>query len=183
MNLVAVVEDLLSGPARCGTSHLIAIDGHAGAGKTTLAQELFLALGVTHGVEIIHLDEVYAGWENGLGKSLTHTLMKLVDDLSSARSSDLPIFNWTDRVFDSVKVISPCELIIIEGVGSAQEIVRKFATATIWLDIDPPIGLQRVLDRDGNSIHEQMLQWQQDEEELFLRDRTREKADFILLAI
>lgn len=180
MNLVAAVEDLLSGPSNCGTTHLIAIDGRAGAGKTTLARELSLALGVTRHVNIIHLDEIYNGWENALGRSLTQTLSQLLDDLSSERVSSLPIFNWKDMAFDSQKEISPCDLMIIEGVGSAQEVVRKFATATIWLDIDPANGLQKVLDRDGMGIRKEMLQWQVREDAHFLSDRTRERADFVL---
>jgi uridine kinase len=180
VNLVAAIEDLLSEPSRCGRTHLIAIDGRAGAGKTTLANELSLALGVDRAVKIIHLDMAYAGWENSLGESLTAMLSKLLADLSRDRAALLPIFNWKEMAFDSEQVISPADLIIMEGVGSAQAVVRKFATATIWLDIDPTIGLQRVLDRESMAIHDQMRRWQVAEEAHFLADGTREKADFIL---
>ena len=180
MNLVAALEDLLSEPSRCGKSHLIAIDGRAGAGKTTLANELSLALGVDHAVTLIHLDMVYAGWEGSLGESLTATLSQLLSDLSGGRATLLPIFNWKEMVFDSEQVVSPSGLIILEGVGSAQAAVRKYSTATIWLDIDPIIGLQRVLDREGMAFQNQMHRWQVAEEAHFLADDTREKADFIL---
>jgi uridine kinase len=180
LNFFAAIEDLLSKPSHCGKTHLIAIDGRAGAGKTTLAEGLSLALGVNRAVKIIHLEMIYAGWEGSLGKSLTMTLSQLLEDLSNDRASLLPIFNWQEMAFDSEKLVSPSDLIIFEGVGSAQEIVRRFATATIWLDIDPAIGLQRVLDREGMAIHDQMRQWQREEEALFLYDQTREKADFIL---
>jgi len=180
LNLVAAIEDLLSGPSRCGSTHVIAIDGRAGAGKTTLASDLSLALGVNRTVALLHMDEIYAGWENALGESLTRTLSKLMDDLAKDSSSTLPIFNWSAMAFDSERVISPGDLIILEGVGSAQEAVRTLATATIWLDIDPLHGLERVLHRDGVGIQNQMRQWQHDEDALFLRDCTREKADFIL---
>jgi uridine kinase len=180
MNFIAAIDDLLSAPSRCGSTHIIAIDGRAGAGKTIFAQELMLALNLTRTVDILHLDSVYAGWENGLGTSLTRTLSKLVEDLANERASCLPIFNWSTMAFDSEKVISPCDLIIIEGVGSAQKVVRKLATTTIWLDIDPVIGFQRVVDRDGKEISDQVHQWQYDEDALFSRDHTRESADFIL---
>jgi uridine kinase len=180
LNLVTSLQDLLTEPPRCGRTHLIAIDGKAGSGKTTLANQLFLATAIHRDVNIIHLDEVYAGWENALGKSLTNTLSNLLENLSNERTSSLPIFNWYKMAFDGWKEIAPSNLIIIEGVGSAQAAVRKFATATIWLDVDPAIGLQRVLDRDGNEFRDEMLHWQQAENTLFQNDHTRENADFIL---
>ena len=180
MNLIAALEDLLSGSSSCGTTHLIAIDGRAGAGKTTLAHELFLALSLTRNVTVIHLDEVYAGWEDALGEALTKTFTELLESLKQDQKYSLPIYNWNIMAFDSRREISPCDLIIIEGVGSAQSIVRECASATIWLDIDPALGLQRVLQRDGVEISEQMNQWQLDEAQLFQRDQTQKKADFIL---
>lgn len=181
MNLIAALEDLLIGSTlKCGTTHIIAIDGRAGAGKTTLAHELFLAFSVTRNVRVIHLDEVYAGWEHALGETLTKTLTELLESLAEDQRYSLPIYNWNTMAFDSEREIAPCNLIIIEGVGSAQSAVRKRASATIWLDIDPAIGLQRVLQRDGAEISEQMKKWQLDEAELFQSDQTQEKADFIL---
>lgn len=180
MNLIAALEDLLSGSACCGTTHIIAIDGRAGAGKTTLADELFLAFSATRNVTVIHLEEVYAGWEDALGETLTKTLTELLESLEQGQRYSLPIYNWKTMAFDSEREISPCDLIIIEGVGSAQSIVREFASATIWLDIDPGIGLQRVLQRDGIEISEQMKQWQLDEEQLFQREQTHKRTDFAL---
>ena len=181
MNLITALEDLLiESTLKCGTTHIIAIDGRAGAGKTTLAHELFLAFSVTRDVRVIHLDEVYAGWEDALGKTLTRTLTELLQSLAKDQRYSLPIYNWNIMAFDSEREISPCDLIIIEGVGSAQSAVRKRASATIWLDIDPAIGLQRVLQRDGIEISEQMKKWQLDEAKLFQGDQTQAKADFIL---
>lgn len=173
------MQDLLVAPARCGKTHLIAIDGRAGAGKTTLANELFLSLSLVRTVSVIHTDEIYAGWELALGESLTETLFQLLNDLSNEKTHQLPIYDWRTKAFESHRLIPPCDLIIIEGVGSAQAVVRAYAMATIWLDIDSPHGLERVLERDGPSIEREMHQWQIDEDRLFLRDQTRESADFI----
>lgn len=183
MDFIAAIEGLLVEPARCGSTHLIAIDGRAGAGKTTLSNELFLAFSIHRAVNVIHLDEVYAGWQLALGESLTQTLSRLLKDLSAEVSHQLPIYNWKTKSFESHRMIYPCDLLIIEGGGSAQAIVREYSTATIWLDIDSSTGLKRVLDRDGLAIEQEMHQWQIDEDKLFLADRTRENADFILSTI
>lgn len=183
MDLIAVIEDLLTAPARCGRTHIVAIDGRAGAGKTTLSKELLLALSLKHEVTVIHLDDLYSGWDLALGESLTQILSVLLETLSKDSPALVPIYDWKMQSFNSQREIVPCDLIIIEGVGSAQSIVREFSTATIWLDIDPATGLQRVLDRDGIAISEEMLQWQINEDRHFLKDRTRENADFILSTI
>ncbi len=183
IDLTLALEDLLSSPPRCGKAHVIAIDGPAGAGKTTLANELFLSLSLHHNVELIHLDEMYAGWDLALTKTLTETLSQVLETLSVGNMATYPIYDWTWGQFDSDRQIFPCDVLIIEGVGSAQKLVREFATATIWLDIDPEIGLRRVLDRDGNQIEEQMNRWQIRESEHFRADSTRENADFILSTV
>lgn len=180
MKLVTVIEDLLTEPARCGSTHIIAIDGRAGAGKTTLANELALALSLKRDVTVIHLDEIYAGWELALTETLTKSLSYIVSSLAAERAATVPIFNWHFHEFDSDREISPCDLVIIEGVGSAQRIVREMATASIWIEIDPQTGLERVLNRDGVAIETQMKLWQIREEAHFGMDKTRENADFIL---
>jgi thymidylate kinase len=58
--------------------------------------------------------------------------------------------------------------------------VREAGAKTYWLDIEPEIGLQRVLDRDGAHIEQQMRQWQVDQDKHFARDETRENCEFKL---
>lgn len=180
MRLVAIVEELLAGPARCGSTHVIAIDGRAGAGKTTLANNLALALSLNFKVTVIHLDEIYEGWDLALTQTLTDSLSHIVKSLAAETTAHVPIYNWHEAEFTSEREISPCNLIIFEGVGSAQRVVREVATATIWIDIEPKIGLERVLYRDGLAIEEHMNLWQIKEEAHFLAEETRENADFIL---
>lgn len=180
MQLITVIEDLLSGSARCGSTHVIAIDGRAGAGKTTLANELALALSLHRDVTVVHLDEIYAGWDMALTHTLTDSLSYILERVAANKVATVPIWDWHLGEFHSDREISPCDLIIFEGVGSAQQVVREMATATIWIDVDRQTGLERVLDRDGVAIEDQMTRWQVREEEHFLSDQTRENADFIL---
>ena len=48
---------------KCGQTKIIVIDGPAGSGKTTLAKSLSRLL---ENCPIIHMDEIYDGWENAL---------------------------------------------------------------------------------------------------------------------
>jgi uridine kinase len=158
---------------------LIAIDGRAGAGKTTLAASFFDDLSVDKTVEVIHMDDLYDGWENALGVRLTQTLESIVKSHQSKVAFEIDIFNWQSMSFDSKRVIHPVDILILEGVGAGQKVVRDAGATLYWLDIDAEVGIQRVLNRDGNQIASQMKQWQIAQEIHFLRDKTRENAEHI----
>lgn len=158
---------------------LIAIDGRAGAGKTTLAASFYEELSADKTVAVIHMDDLYDGWENALGMRLTQTLESIVKSHQSKVAFEIDIFNWQSMSFDSKRVIHPVDILILEGVGAGQKVVRDAGATLYWLDIDAEVGIQRVLNRDGNQIASQMKQWQIAQEIHFLRDKTRENAELI----
>ena len=158
---------------------LIAIDGRAGAGKTTLAASFYEELSVDKTVAVIHMDDLYNGWENALSERLTQTLESIVKSHQSKVAFEIDIFNWKSMSFDSKRVINPVDILILEGVGAGQKVVRDAGATLYWLDIDAEVGIQRVLNRDGNQIASQMKQWQIAQEIHFLRDKTRENAEHI----
>jgi uridine kinase len=158
---------------------LIAIDGRAGAGKTTLAGTFYEELSAVKTVAVIHMDDLYDGWENALGVRLTQTLESIVKSHQSKVAFEIDIFNWQSMSFDSKRVIHPVDILILEGVGAGQKVVRDAGATLYWLDIGAEVGIQRVLNRDGNQIASQMKQWQIAQEIHFLRDKTRENAEHI----
>jgi uridine kinase len=159
---------------------VISIDGPAGSGKSTLAGEIARAFAGTYSIEVIHLDELYNGWTNALSDELFAKLVGLIKSQSANENADLAIYDWTLNSYAGFRQVKPVELLIIEGVGSCNELLRDELTTSIWLDIDQSIGLARVLERDGEEIRGEMVKWQKMESEYFARDLTRERADFIL---
>ena len=158
---------------------LIAIDGRAGAGKTTLAARFFEELSLDKTVEVIHMDDLYNGWEKALDAGLTKTLESIVKSHHNKVVFEIEIFNWQLMSFDSKEEINPVDILILEGVGAGQKVVRDAGATLYWLDIDAEVGIQRVLNRDGNQIASQMKQWQILQEIHFIRDKTRENAEHI----
>ena len=159
---------------------LLAIDGPAGAGKTTYAAKLEKELLVNATVKVIHMDDLYNGWDNALSNALSEILDRISTAHLAGREFVIKKFNWNTMAFDSEERVAPTDYLIIEGVGAAQQIVRETGATTYWLDIEPEIGLQRVLDRDGAHIEVQMRQWQVDQDKHFARDETRENCGFKL---
>jgi len=176
MNLTEALTDLLSDPG----PHLIAIDGPAGSGKSTLAKEIYLYFSTTREVNLLGLDDIYAGWENALGPKLTSDLERLIRAHENQETLSIDIYNWITSSFNEIREIKAKEILIIEGVGSAQEITRAHKAISIWMDIDPEIGLQRVLERDGNHIAQEMKAWQELQMQHFLESGARDNADFVI---
>ena len=58
--------------------------------------------------------------------------------------------------------------------------MRDSGAVIYWLDVDPEVGLARVLKRDGYEIEIQMRQWQIDQARHFMSDETRTFADYLL---
>ena len=159
---------------------LLAIDGPAGAGKTTLAAKLAAEYSVNSTVRTIHMDELYKGWNDALGKSLTDALQGIIAAYVSGVEHTIKIFNWHTMKFDREELIVPTDYLILEGVGAAQKVVRDAGAITYWLDIDAETGLKRVLARDGAHIEKEMRQWQIQQSVHFAMDQTRENCEFKL---
>ena len=172
LSLSEIIELIISGERRSNHSRIIAIDGPAGAGKSTLASRLHKNLNVTN-VEIIHMDDLYDGWEKALTASLTRTLENnIAAPTYKGKSFEYRKFDWlANRFGDYIRVKSP-DVLILEGVGAGQKAIRKYLDQLIWIDIEPEIGLARVLQRDGDYLETEMRVWQMRESEHFQRDYT-----------
>jgi uridine kinase len=176
MQLIAALLDLCSEKER----PIIAIDGPAGAGKTTLAHEIFLALSPKMSVSVIHMDDLYNGWDNALGEDLTSVLQYLAAQHRNISAAEIRRYNWTTSSFGESETIEPADLLILEGVGSGDKSLQDELAALIWIDIDPEIGVMRVIARDGYQVEDEMKKWLGTQQEYFSQHSTREKADFIL---
>ena len=159
---------------------LVAIDGPAGAGKTTLAAKFYEEFCNDKTVSVIHMDDLYNGWDNALSEPLTQKLKVITEAFLAHEVFQVEVFNWVTMKFDAIQKYEPVDILILEGVGAAQKIVRDAGAITYWLDVEPSIGLDRVLQRDGFDMRARMLKWQIDQERHFERDLTRLKAHHIV---
>lgn len=157
---------------------LIAIDGPAGSGKTSLANQLASNL---KSATTIHMDDLYNGWEDALTATLTRHLEEWVlDPLTQHQSVKYQKFDWINSEYGPSVEVSDVELLILEGVGAAQARIRQQADLTIWIEVGAQIGLARVLNRDGAQILPYMLKWQERESAHFIKDQTKENCQIFI---
>ena len=154
---------------------VISIDGPAGAGKTTLAKEIsekFLRC------EIIHMDDLYRGWLLTLGPNLTRELESILDQLLESGSVSYRKFDWHANELGEYISFEKPEILILEGVGSGQGAIAERVDIKVWIDIPIQQGLNRVLERDGLAIKEEMERFLDEQEAHFTTEQTRERSDF-----
>jgi len=157
---------------------LMAIDGPAGSGKTSLAKQLSSKLTA---FAIIHMDDLYNGWDDALTATLTNHLREwIIDPLATQQNVRYQQFNWVSNEYGPWVEIKDFDLLILEGVGAAQEAIRQHADLTIWIEVGPQIGLARVLNRDGAQILPYMLKWQERERAHFLKDQTKDNCQIFI---
>ncbi len=162
---------------------IITIDGVAGAGKTTLAKFMSEEYQGRASVHVVHMDDLYEGWEDPLGPALTSKLEKIALAHREGTSCEVVGYDWSSMEASKLLVIPSVEMLILEGVGSGQSSIREFAETKIWIDLEPIVGLRRVLARDGFEIESEMLRFMDQQRDHFIAQGTRDAADFHLAGL
>ena len=157
---------------------LIAIDGVAGSGKTTLALKLATELTDSY---VVHMDDLYDGWNNPLSQKLTaRVISQLLNPISKQMSVSYQVFNWKLNRFTDFKSVPQSKYLILEGVGAAQREFRPYMNKIIWIECDPNLGYNRVIARDGDQVKQEMLKFLIDQNNHFLTELSKNAADYTL---
>ena len=178
--LSLVVEHATSVSPLVGDVRVITIDGRAGGGKSTLAEALSPRIG---NAPIVHMDDLYRGWDDALTAQLTATLRdQILNPLGLGKSGGYRAWDWHRGAVGEVRTIPKHPFLILEGVGASQRIVRPFASTMVWIEITPSQGLERVLQRDSlfatdlEEYRGRMLSWQGEELLHFAAENTFDTA-------
>jgi uridine kinase len=169
-----------SAPARLGPVRLVAVDGPAGAGKSTFAGRLARALRATGAtVGEIHTDDLLDDWADIVAfwpRLDTGVLRPLRDN----RPGSYRRYDWpAARFAESVPVPVP-DVLVVEGVTSARAVIRPELTLSVFVTAPRELRLTRGLERDGAHLEPQWLRWLVDEDAHFAVDRTAEHADLVV---
>jgi uridine kinase len=173
-NAERVLEPALARRPTLGRGRLICVDGPAGSGKTTLAAEIARLSGAA----VLHMDDMFEGW-GGL-PSITGQLESLLRPIAAGRPGSYRRWDWTDNGWAETVVVPPARLLVLEGVGSGSRDVDDLVTVLAWVEVPYDLRLARGLERGGVGVAENWRQWAVAEQELFARERTRERADVVL---
>lgn len=178
-----VIESTLTKAPTLGRGRLVCVDGPAGSGKTTLAAALRRTardvLPAEGEVALLHMDNVYAGWA-GLETGMATVATSVVEPLRHGRPGRYRRFDWHAMTFAEEHVVNPVDVLVIEGVGSAAAAYDDAITCLVWVETPADVRLDRGLARDGQGMRDHWLRWREAEQAMFVRERTRERADVVV---
>lgn len=168
---------IAAAPARLGTTRLVLIDGHSGAGKTTFAEGLSRSVGG----ELVHTDDLLDGWDDQFTywKGLVRNVF---EPLAAGRPGGYWRYDWVREKFTEWVPVEPSPILIVEGVGAARAEGRARASLSIFIDVPKCVREARSLARDGEAMQAQLARWRRREDLHFGADATAWCADMVMVS-
>uniref|UniRef100_A0AAU2ADA2 Uridine kinase n=1 Tax=Streptomyces sp. NBC_00093 TaxID=2975649 RepID=A0AAU2ADA2_9ACTN len=170
-----LVRTLRRLPPSCGPVRLIAVDGHAGSGKTTFAGQLAVALG---GAPVLHLDDIATHDE--LFAWTRRLVSEVIEPLRRGESASYAPYDWVSRRFGSPRELPAAPVVLVEGVGAGRRALRPFLARLLWMEVADEEAWARGRLRDGADQSEFWAGWVGAERRHFAADPSRPFADLLV---
>jgi hypothetical protein len=175
---IATLVRARAGATPPGRAFLVVVDGPAGSGKTTLAALLAPRLAVA--VPVVHLDDLYEGWEAGPDGGAARLASWVLGPLGEGRPGRYRRYDWVADRYAEQHDVPLAPYVVIEGCGAGGRAVDAHPRLLVWVEAEEGERLRRGLARDGEGERAHWLAWMADEAAHYERERTRERADVVL---
>lgn len=174
-DLASLAARLRAVPPSCGPVRLIAVDGHAGSGKSTFAGRLADALG---GAPVVHTDDLATHEELfAWSERFTHQILQ---PLSRGETARYGVYDWVRGEFGEVRELAPAPLVLVEGVGAGRRALRPYLASLVWMELAREHSWERGRLRDGPGLAAFWSGWIPAERAHFAADPSRPYADFLV---
>lgn len=130
---------------------------------------------------IIQTDD-FASWEDPLDW-YERMLEQVLIPLSRNDLARYQRYDWSERRLMDWKQVAPGGTVILEGVSSGREAFRPYLSYVIWVQTPRELRLERGVQRDGEAMREQWLQWMAAEDEYIERERPEQYADLVVSGV
>ncbi|GGU51083.1 uridine kinase family protein [Streptomyces lavendofoliae] len=162
-------------PPSCGPVRLIAVDGHAGSGKSTFAARLAAALG---GAPVLHLDDIATHDE--LFAWTGRLRVQVLEPLARGEDARIHPYDWNRRCFGPTRPLPAAPVVLIEGVGAGRRALRPHLASLLWMERGAEESWERGRHRDGPAQDAFWAGWTAAETRHFAADPSRPFADVLV---
>lgn len=174
--LLPLARELRALPPSLGPVRLVAVDGHAGSGKTTFAARLASALG---GAPVLHLDDLATheelfGWTGRLRSWV-------LEPLARGETARYRAYDWVARRFAEERELPPAPVVLVEGVGAGRRELLPQLACLLWMELTDENSWERGQLRDGPELTDFWDGWKRAERRHFSTDPTRPRAQLLIL--
>ncbi len=177
-SLASLASEIRARPCP-GAVRLVAVDGRAGAGKSTLARALAAACG---GVPVIRVDD-FLYWRDidGWWPRLEREVLRPLLAGSPAR---FRVRDWANdplgHGLDGWVEVASADVVIVDGVTSSRRAVAADLAMSLWVEAPGGERLRRGIARDGEQRRPLWIEWMALEDEFFSRDGAAARADHVV---
>ena len=158
---------------------MVAVDGPANAGKSTVARRLAAACGDAPRVKVD--DFLYwrdiEGWWPRLEREALRPLLDGVPARYRVR-------DWAGdplgQGLDGWAEVAPADVVVVDGVTSSRRAIAGDLALSLWVAAPPEERLRRGVARYGRQRRALCLEWMALEDEFFGRDGAPGRADYLI---
>lgn len=165
---------------------VIAIDGKAASGKTTLSKLLEAELGSS----TVHTDDFFLPLEMRTDERLSEAggnihyerfIKEVLPNLKSDEDFEYGVFDCSKMKITSAKAVKANDITVVEGAYSCHPCFGDYADIKVFMTVDKEEQMKRITERNGEEHAEQFKKfWIPMEEKYFEAFDIQNKADIIL---
>jgi uridine kinase len=164
--VATIVEAIARSAPRCGSVTVVAIDGGAASGKSTLADALSARLELDRGtsVSLIRTDHLLDGW-SGQFTFWTRLRRDVLAPLAAGRAGRYRRYDWLAGQFADEITVPVANVLIVEGVSTI-EACSGYVSVGVLIELPRQVRQRRWIARDG-AVQPEWSRWLDAEDAYF----------------